>query len=900
MTDPRSDAADVTWQRISAAFDAAVKQPALEREAWLAANYPNPELRREVLGLLAAHDRQGVLDRPVLAAPVDSLARALAASYLIEGELGRGGMGTVYLARERKHQRLVVLKVLKPEVASALGPHRFLTEVRIAAALSHPHIVAFIDSGEADGFLYYVMPYMGGETLRERLRREGSIEPRRALALLSELAAALAYAHGEGVIHRDFKPENILCVDDHVYLLDFGIAKLFAGHDATEGWTGTGVAIGTAGYMAPEQALGKPVDYRADIYAWGVVAREMLGGSAAGLETIIASTLEPDPADRPANAADLVRSLEALKAGSHAAEPPGRRAAGPLSRHRRIATTTAVIAGVAFLAWSGFRARAGIRESEATAAQKLAMPVAVAPLRNETGDSTLTTWGRLAGDWITQGLHETGVVAVVPWPYALQASLRDEVRAGTVVTGAYYLVGDMVRFQTEIIDAASGLLLAAPPPIEVARDSIDHGVALLRERVMGALALRSDERLASVPGLLQRPPTFQAYRAFGRGLELHLTQEYARAAVEFHAAFLLDTAFVVPLVYAALAHWNSDEFARADSTLTEVRLRRAALNEYHDLLSRSLAALLAGDRARALAVMRRAVEIAPGSRAPYNVAVNALTLNQPEAALAALATLDPDHGPIRGWAAYWTQLAHAHHLLGAHNPELAAARERARRHPGDRVAIVLEVRALAAMGRTVSIDSVLREAIAQPPDTYWSQGAAMVIAAEELAAHGRAGADRYRARAVTWLANHLAREPAHEAHRYWMGSALYSGERWNDAAPYFESLVTDYPENVEYRGRAAMLAARRGSLHPELVLGDAPSHDRGRHTVFRARLAAIDGDTAAAAALLSEAVRQGVENLPWLHATAHLDLAALRGHPIHDQLMGGHSSQSTLRNRGPD
>src|SRR5690606_9142033 len=152
---------------------------------------------------------------------------------------------------------------------AAIGPHRFADEVRIAARLSHPHILALIDSGEADGIRYYVMPYVGGITLRERLERDGALPLASAITLLRDVADALAHAHEAGVIHRDLKPENVLCVGDHAFLLDFGVAKR---HGTSPGsTTDPGLAIGTPGYMAPEQAAGAEVDHRADIHVWGLL-----------------------------------------------------------------------------------------------------------------------------------------------------------------------------------------------------------------------------------------------------------------------------------------------------------------------------------------------------------------------------------------------------------------------------------------------------------------------------------------------------------------------------------------------------------------------------------------------------------------------------------------------------
>lgn len=209
---------------------------------------------------------------------LDRLRAALAHRYQIKRELGRGGMATVYLAEEPRHSRHLALKVLLPQLAATIGADRFLREIKTTAGLTHPHILPLFDSGEADGFLYYVMPYVEGESLRDRLKRETQLPIEDALRITSDIADALGFAHSRNVVHRDIKPENILLEAGHAIVADFGIAKAVteAGADAL---TATGLAIGTPHYMSPEQATASPnLDGRSDMYSLGCVLFEMLAG----------------------------------------------------------------------------------------------------------------------------------------------------------------------------------------------------------------------------------------------------------------------------------------------------------------------------------------------------------------------------------------------------------------------------------------------------------------------------------------------------------------------------------------------------------------------------------------------------------------------------------------------
>jgi serine/threonine-protein kinase len=288
---------------------------------------------------------------------VAKVTEALAGRYKVERILGEGGMATVYLATDQKHKRKVAVKVMRPELAATLGAERFLREVEIAGQLSHPHILPMHDSGESDGILYYVMPYVEGETLRERLQRDGALPVEEALKLAREVAEALAYAHRRNIVHRDIKPANILLSEGHALVADFGIARA-VGDSGGEQLTRTGLAVGTPQYMAPEQATGeKEVDGRADVYATGSVLYEMIAGEppftgptariiltrsltekaralssvreglVPSVDALVSRALAKNPGDRFATADALVTALDGARqqmtsASSSAITPP--------------------------------------------------------------------------------------------------------------------------------------------------------------------------------------------------------------------------------------------------------------------------------------------------------------------------------------------------------------------------------------------------------------------------------------------------------------------------------------------------------------------------------------------------------------------------------------------------
>ncbi|MGK2963358.1 MAG: protein kinase domain-containing protein, partial [Gemmatimonadaceae bacterium] len=231
--------------------------------------------------------------------PPDRLREVLSDRYEIERELGAGGMATVYLARDLRHDRMVAIKVLRPELAAVIGADRFLAEIRTTANLQHPHILPLFESGQADSFLFYVMPFVEGESLRDRLQREKQLPVGEAVRIAKEVASALDYAHRHGVIHRDIKPENILIHDGQALVADFGIA-LAASKAGGGRMTETGMSLGTPHYMSPEQAMGeREITARSDVYALGAITYEMLSGeppfTGPTAQAIVAKVMTEEP-----------------------------------------------------------------------------------------------------------------------------------------------------------------------------------------------------------------------------------------------------------------------------------------------------------------------------------------------------------------------------------------------------------------------------------------------------------------------------------------------------------------------------------------------------------------------------------------------------------------------------
>jgi eukaryotic-like serine/threonine-protein kinase len=432
----------------------------------------------------------------------DNLRAALAGHYTIERELGAGGMATVYLAHDLRHDRKVALKLLREELSASLGKERFLREIKVAAALQHPHILPLYDSGAADGLLFYVMPYVDGPSLRDKLAREGELPIPEAVRILRDVADALTEAHRHGVVHRDLKPENVMLRGRHALVMDFGVAKALSEATGRQSLTTVGVALGTPTYMAPEQAVADPhVDHRADIYAFGVVGYELLAGRPPftgataqqvlaahvtatpdpitmhrpvppALAALVMRCLEKRPADRWQSAEELVPQLEALMTPSGGITPTATQpvAAAPAPRAPRASRLGRGIALAAVLALLGFGAwRATHRRTDAaspaTPAAVAARRVGVLPFASRSRDTADAYLGDgMATDLTTtlagvSGLHVVSRSSAFALRGKTARDAGTALHADAMVEGTVGKVDDRLRVTVSLVNVADEALL---------------------------------------------------------------------------------------------------------------------------------------------------------------------------------------------------------------------------------------------------------------------------------------------------------------------------------------------------------------------------------------------------------------------------------------------------------
>jgi serine/threonine-protein kinase len=546
------------------------------------------------------------------------LVTALAGRYEIERELGHGGMAIVYLARDVKHQRHVALKVLRPELAASVGPERFLREIAIAAPLVHPNILTLHDSGDAAGHLYYVMPYVNGPTLGQRLKREVQLPIDDALAITRQIAAALDFAHARGVIHRDIKPDNILLHDDHVFVADFGLARALSSA-ASSPLTDKRFVVGTALYMSPEQCTpGRGVDARSDIYSLGCVVFEMITGvppfrgatadatmshhltsdppslrterrsSSSALDDVVRRALAKAPADRFRTAGEFARALG--EAGGTRPEVVGTPTEVVGTRTRVVGSkgVVAIVAVVAVLAAGA----AAVASSRLNGSRKPAAAVGnvprIAVLRFQNDSQpTEKLFAEGLADELTTRIAAMKDLVVISRARAMQYDPDKIEQLGRDLGVDYVLTGriqtdrasNQTRVWPELIRLPGGEVIWKPNPLPaaLAPQALFAVQSAIADSVARSLDVSLPDRAArSVP----TTNNFQAYEQFLRGNALAVRiydRDALRLAIEaYESATKLDPGFT--LAFAKLAQVRSVYFAFSGRRPEEEVLAKRALD----------------------------------------------------------------------------------------------------------------------------------------------------------------------------------------------------------------------------------------------------------------------------------------------------------------------------------
>ena len=598
------------------------------------------------------------------------LEAALGASYRIERELGGGGMSRVFVAEEVELGRKVVVKVLPPEMALGVSADRFRREIQLAASLQHPHIVPLLSAGHSDDLVWYTMPLIEGESLRTRLAREGELPIQEGVRLLRDVADALAYAHGHGVVHRDIKPDNVLLSGQHAVVTDFGVAKAITAATGEASLTSVGVALGTPAYMAPEQATGGAhVDHRADVYALGVLAYEVLTGrppfvglSAQGMlaahvtqapepvtthrpgvpaamAALVMRCLEKRPADRWQTAAEVHAQLDALATPSGGTTPTGAVPAFISRIGSRRART--LIAGVATLVVVAGLVYTGIRliGSRGAGADRSVAVLTFEMLSSDTGDVYLAEG---LADGISTALGQIGRLTVasrtavrrIPDAGRLDpAQLGERLGASRLVAGTVQRAAGRLRVTVELLQAHSGQQLWTARYDTTAADLL--GVqSLIAEAVAGSIAgkLLPAERANAARHPTANPDAYDHYMRGNRLLWKDTESAVLGAIAQYEAALDLDSAFTAARGRLAFAYGLALNWAYRPGGLSPdsilARGLAAASGALHDdstiadaWLGRGLVLLFRAqpqDLASALEALRRAVTLDPSNDAAHH------------------------------------------------------------------------------------------------------------------------------------------------------------------------------------------------------------------------------------------------------------------------------------------
>ena len=834
---------------------------------------------------------------------LNTLRHALADRYELVGEIGAGGMATVYLAHDIRHDRKVAIKVLRPELGAVLGAERFLSEIKVTANLQHPNLLPLFDSGEANGLLYYVMPFVEGETLRAKLEREMHLPVDEVTSIVSLLASALDFAHKHGVVHRDLKPENILMHGGQPVIADFGIAlavKNAGGARITQ----TGLSLGTPHYMSPEQATGeKNVDARSDQYSLAAVAYEMLVGepphNGPNAQTIIARLMTEKPRsarqtrESVPQAMDdaLMRALSKLPAdrfascGDFAAafratgQTTTTHAAGSLSTSRAgvFIGAALVLVALAAGAWYFASQRGGGRSSGSAAASATRIYVANASGANGTDlEATATA----ATDAIVRGIGTLSWAVVSSPPVGSKSNPNPLVaaqkeRAATAISTAVIAAGDSAQFQIRVLDAQTGVVLRALPSVRVAKNAPAEVIARAVEPAVVAAGFISSKHLGAptLPsGELPDLATFKLYESSYPDFSSPDTASRGRMYRTLTNVVDRNPNFAQAKIWLGFVYWwnnfarDPSGAARADTVLRWTNEGRANFTQYEAALANFTRAATQGSSEAGLDDARRLAALVPNSPISLGLPQLLADLNHVREARTLTEARIRDQGDTVN-ARDYLRLASFDHFLGDNKAELDACVKARKIATEDVFMLQCELTAYAALGDSVIFLKRLDEMPTAAGDgrAFAFSGNVYLTVGQELGAHGHPQlADVVFKRALDWYANNQPSVDRSVNVAFRKAILLTVLSRDDEALALLRSLAAQNPTDSRVRGYIGRILARRGNLAelapvvswlkalPAVKLQGAPTYE----------LASIEANLGPshrpeALRLLDESLRQG-------------------------------------------
>jgi hypothetical protein len=813
-----------------------------------------------------------------------AFTQALADRYAIERELGRGGMATVFLARDIKHDRRVAIKVLEPELGAVLGHERFQAEIKVTATLQHPNLLPLFDSGEAAGQLFYVMPYVQGETLRARLERERQLPVDEALRMVTAIAGALDYAHAHGVIHRDLKPENILLQAGQPVVADFGIALAVSNAGGAR-VTQTGLSLGTPQYMSPEQATGeRQIDARSDQFSLAAVAYELLvgepphtGGTAqiilARLMTEVPRPVHATRASVPAHvSAAIARALSKAPADRFASThafadalaAPARNAGTVrgtrVFRAALIAGTVALFIGGAWL-WRG---RLGAAPMDGAA-------VLIAPT-GTGGSADLTTVAASVDDAITQQLAmlawpKARTAANTPATDAAAAAAARKLGAPTVAIASLLPTADGPQLRLRLIDAASGAIVRQLPTIALGHSPSPDELRRAVEPLVVGIGYLTSPHLGVVTLPAGPLPTLETFRVVVDAIasfstDVPTADARVRTVETLRRAVNTDSTFLQAKLWLGFLYgWGSYisrfpggperadtvdrwvEESRRRGSPYEVALAEVAKSTYNEI----------GDAG--LESIRRLLALHPTSPLQRVFPSMLLELNRPHEALRqyyAIGSRLPvgDSADMPRQAAFWSGVSDAWHYVGRYDSSLVVIRRARDMRRGDMTLLTLELQALAALGQMDALRTTLGEvgSAAGNGALFGFAGNAYLTVANELLAHGHpAEAREVATKGLRWFEqnNQEVTRVVHFAVR--KALVLMMLDRRADAEHEMRAAIAIDTSDVRPHGMLGRLYAMQGrtaAMNAELAwlaarpaerLQGAPTYERAAITVHLGR-----------------------------------------------------------------